>query len=167
MHHKKGKGKKKPVHHKKKVGGVSSTGEYALLLTSGALLGALLKRGGDTVMAKQTFVTDPNTIKTLKYVIDGVEVIGGGFLAYKAKHPFVKGVGVGFSIEGGIHTLQTMGVLAGMGMVEATSIAFPVRKELRGINDTGKSQLGNANSIVNKRNPTTQLGKMKMYGGGM
>lgn len=153
---------------KKRVGAVSAQGEYSLMLVGGALIGALGKRFGDTIMAKQTIVTDPAKIKTLKYVMDGVEVAGGAFLAYKAKHPFVKGIGVGFAIEGGVHGLQTMGVLAGMGDVDPSSLSFPMRRQLQGINNTGKNQLGNS-SIVNKRNPSQQLGnpRSKMYGGGM
>lgn len=163
----KNKNKKKggTTSKKKKVSGISAKGEDTLMLLGGTLLGALAKRFGDTIVAKQTIVTDPAKIKIMKYVIDGIEVVGGAFVAYKMKHPFVKGLGVGFAMEGGIHGLQTMGVLAGVGAVDAASMSFPDRAGVNGINDTGKHQLGN--TMINKRNPSQQLGKMKMYAGAM
>jgi len=164
------KAKGKPAtSKKKKMGAVSERGEFGLMLIGGAFVGALAKRFGDTVLAKQTVVTDANTIKYIKYGMDGVEVLGGAFIAYKAKHPFVKGLGVGLAIEGSIHGLQTMGVLTGVPDINPATLKFPVQQNrVNGPNDNGKSQLGQG-SPVNKRTPQSNLGgaRTKVYGGAM
>lgn len=149
---------KKRQHHGRRMGAIKPETQTALMMIAGAIAGAVAKRFADNAIAKQTAVTiDP---KLLSF---GEVVIGGG-VAWYAKNPFLKGLGLGIAAEAGVSGLVAMQVLSGTDMALALDnrrLALPVpRPNLAGTTITPSVAGVNAYGF-----PQGSLGKSAKYAG--
>jgi hypothetical protein len=101
--------RKRKHHHvarrRRSVGAAS--GITGLLMKAAGLAGGVFAGG---MIAKTVSTLDPK-------ILGGGLLLGGVFLANKAKNPLLEGVGFGLAAKGANNLLTSMGMITGMGSV--------------------------------------------------
>lgn len=127
---------------KRKVSGLTSPATMDLVqLVAGAITGAVVKRFGDNILAKQTAIVIDDKLKAF-----GGFVIGAG-AAYFFKQPFLRGIGVGIAAESGVAGLVSLGVLSGSDMNTGRGLViYQPRPNMSGTTMTPSVGAGSTNA---------------------
>ncbi len=122
---------KRKHHPRRRMGAVSGQTSALLQMLGGVIAGGVVKGFVDSAIAKQS------TVKIDDKTLQAVEAVGGAFLAYKMKSPFLRGLGMGIAAGAVVAELKEMKVLTGAsyGRVNPASLSFPNR-----VNGPGQSQ---------------------------
>jgi hypothetical protein len=138
------KSKKSSSTKRRRVSGGNYSVGYMIVGTVAGLFGG-------TMLSEKVLPTTKRAIK------GGVLTAGGGYLAYKAKHPFLTGLGIGVSVAGVAQVGKGFGIIAGM----SPRLSYGMQSRLNGRNgisnqvngrDGIQRQLNGRNGISNQVN---------------
>jgi hypothetical protein len=119
--------------------------ENTVYMATGALVGALGQRFGIKLAQEQKVITDPKKVELMNDLITVGGLLAGAAAVVWAPHPFLKGLGIGVGVQAALDGAKRLGVpIAGVGLVDRRTLQFPDRRELNGLDDMRKTNIGNA-----------------------
>ncbi len=150
------KKKKKGHHTRRRVGGIGKENvKTAAMYIIGGIAGVVAGR-----MLNNSMATTSGTM------MGAGEVIVGGAMAWKIKHPLGKGIGIGLAANGGLYALGSKG----MNMLPAAIGYGPPMQQgyraMTGYRDVPSIGFPKPGAIGNGRQPNLESSRMaRMYAG--
>lgn len=121
---------------------VSGFGGSDLKVVAGVVIGAIGGSFANAQVAKMSKPIDPK-------IVAAVEVLGGGFLATKARSPLVKGIGYGLAATGAIGAGKSFGFISGFRDLSAINGMRRINGLADRIGNTGRQIMNGANQKPN------------------